>query len=227
VSREKPLVDVIVPVYNGARFLREALESVIAQDYRPLRLIVVDDGSEDESAGIAAALPFVELIRQENRGPGAARNSGLAAARGTFVAFLDADDLLPPTKLTLQVNHLLEHPETACVLGKQAWTDPPPWLSRDVVYGELGGIPLLSAVFRTDVLRAVGGFDHAYRTGEDMDLLFRLRERGLKIAILPDIVLHRRFHGSNLSVVPALPQNRLRSLKAKLDRERAHQQESA
>jgi glycosyltransferase involved in cell wall biosynthesis len=227
MNGEKPLVDVIVPVYNGARFLHEALESVIAQDYRPLRLIVVDDGSEDDSAEIAATLPSVELIRQENRGPGAARNAGLAAAQGAFVAFVDADDLLPPTKLTLQVNHLLEHAEAACVLGKQVWTDPPPWLSRDVVYEELGGIPLLSAVFRTDVLRAVGGFDPSYRTGEDMDLLFRLRERGLEIAIVPDIVLHRRFHGSNLSVVPALPQNRIRSLKEKLDRERAHRRESA
>jgi glycosyltransferase involved in cell wall biosynthesis len=222
-----PLVDVIVPVYNGDAFLRDALASIIAQEYRPLQLIVVDDGSQDGSAEIAASFPQVILIKQDNQGPASARNTGLAAAKGAFIAFVDADDLVPPTKLTTQVGYLMENRDVACVLGKQAWTDAPSWLARDVVYGELGGIPLLSAVFRTDALRRVGGFDPAFRTGEDMDLLFRLRERNLEIAILPDIVLYRRFHGSNLSVVPALPRNRIRSLKAKLDRDRAQRQETS
>jgi glycosyltransferase involved in cell wall biosynthesis len=219
MTPSSPAVDFIIPAYNAAEFLGEALESVLAQEYDPLRIIVIDDGSTDDSAAIAQAYPEVLVIRQKNQGPAAARNAGLAAAEAPYIALHDADDLLPPTKLRIQIGYLEEHPEVACVLGRQQWIDPPPWLPRDVLYGDLGGIPLPSAVFRTSVLRELGGFDPAFRTGEDMDLLFRLREAGHGIGVLPDLVLFRRYHGSNLSVVTS-PENRLRSLKAKLERER-------
>ncbi len=210
-----------MPVYNGERYLGEALESVFAQDYRPFEVVVVDDGSSDGSADVAGSFAEVLLLRQENAGPAAARNAGLARAKGEFAAFVDADDVIPPEKLTLQISYLLEHPHVSCVLGRQEWIDPPAWLRRDAVYGELGGIPPLSMVFRTGVLRELGGFEPSLPTGEDMDLLMRTRERGLEIAVLPDVVLRRRFHGENLSVAPGPPRHRLRSLKAKLDRERA------
>jgi glycosyltransferase involved in cell wall biosynthesis len=214
-----PAVDFIVPVYNGAEFLGEALESVLAQEYEPLRIIVIDDGSTDDSAAVAEAYPEVLVIRQMNQGPATARNAGLAAAEAPYIALHDADDLLPPNKLRIQIGYLEEHPEAACVLGRQRWIDPPPWLPRDMLYGELGGIPLPSAVFRTAVLSELGGFDPSFRTGEDVDLLFRLREADHGIVVLPDVLLYRRYHGSNLSVVTS-PENRLRSLKAKLERER-------
>jgi glycosyltransferase involved in cell wall biosynthesis len=165
----------------------------------------------------------VLLIRQENQGPAAARNAGLAAAEAPYIALHDADDLLPPHKLTTQMRYLEEHPEVACVLARQEWIDPPPWLPRDVLYGDLGGIPTPSAVFRAEPLRKLGGFDSSFRTGEDMDLLIRFREADLEIVVLPDVLLYRRYHGSNLSVAPGLPENRIRSLKAKLDRERLAQ----
>jgi alpha-1,6-rhamnosyltransferase len=214
-----PAVDFIVPVYNAAEFLREALESVLAQDYQPFRIIAVDDGSTDTSVEIVEEYPEVVLIRQENQGPAAARNVGLAAAEAPYVALHDADDLLPPDKLRIQVGYLEEHTEVACVLGRQEWIDPPPWLPRDALYGELGGIPLPSAVFRTAVLRELGGFDPSFRTGEDVDLLMRLREAKHEITVLPDVVLYRRYHGSNLSILTS-PENRFRSLRAKLERER-------
>jgi glycosyltransferase involved in cell wall biosynthesis len=216
------LVSVIVPVYNGERFLAATLESIVAQDYEPVELIVVDDGSDDTSADVAAAFDGVRVIRQENQGPAAARNAGLAAAGGEFVAFVDSDDLLPATKLTVQVTYLLEHPQVECVLGRQEWIDPPPGLKRDPIYGELDGIPPTSALYRMAVVRELGGYDTSYRSHENMDLLFRLRERGGEIAVLPDLVLYRRFHGDNLSRAPRAERDpRLRSLKAKLDRERA------
>jgi glycosyltransferase involved in cell wall biosynthesis len=214
-----PAVDVIIPVYNGAEFLGEALESVLAQEYEPFRIIVVDDGSTDDSAAVAQAYPGVLVIRQKNQGPAAARNAGLAAAEAPYVALHDSDDLLPPNKLRIQIGYLEEHPEVACVLGRQEWIDPPEWLPHDTLYGELGGIPLPSAVFRTSVIRELGGFDPSFRTGEDVDLLVRLRETNHNIVVMPDVVLRRRYHGSNLSVVTS-PENRIRSLKAKLDRER-------
>lgn len=223
-----PLVSVIVAAYNAERFLGAALESLFAQDYEPLEAIVVDDGSEDGTEAVARSFRGVEYLRQENQGPAAARNNGLARARGEFVSVLDSDDLLPPTKLSVQVGHLLEHPDVDCVLGRQEWINPPPWLTRDAVYGELDGIPLPSAVFRKRALDEIGGFDPTYRTGEDMDLLVRLRERGGKIVVLPDLVLYRRFHGSNLSHVGRPAKDPiLRSLKAKLDRERQARGEGA
>ena len=221
-----PAVDLIIPVYNGSDFLGDALESVLAQEYDPLRIIVVDDGSTDDSAAVAQAYPGVLVIRQKNQGPAAARNTGLASVEAPYVALHDADDLLPPNKLRIQIGYLEAHPEVACVLGRQEWIDPPPWLPRDALYGDLGGIPLPSAVFRTDAIRELGGFDPSFRTGEDVDLLMRLREANHGIVVLPDVVLYRRYHGSNLSVVTS-PENRVRSLKAKLDREREQRKAEA
>jgi glycosyltransferase involved in cell wall biosynthesis len=216
-----PLVSVVVPVYNGDRFLGEALRSLLALEYEPFEVIVVNDGSTDGSAEVARSFPAVRLIEQENRGPAAARNAGIAVAGGQFLAIHDADDFVPPTKLTAQVTHLIEHPRVGCVLGRQRWIEPPPALKRDPVYGELDGIPLPSALFRTDVLRELDGYDESFRSHENMDLLFRMRELGYEIAVLPDVVLFRRYHGDNLSFA-SWPEKdpRLRSLKAKLDRSR-------
>ena len=223
-----PLVSLVVPVYNGERFLAEALESLFALEYEPFEVIVVDDGSTDSSAEVARSFPAVRLVEQENKGPGAARNSGLAAAGGELLGIHDADDFVPPTKLTAQVTHLLEHPRVGCVLGRQHWIDPPPTLKRDPVYGELDGIPLPSAVFRTSVLRELGGYDESYRSHENMDLLFRMRQLGYEIAVLPEVVLFRRYHGDNLSFASWPDKDpRLRSLKAKLDRSRREQEAEA
>ena len=215
-----PLVSVIVPVYNGERFVGAALESILAQDYQPIEVIVVDDGSADNSAEVARSFGGVQVLQQPNQGPAAARNAGLKVARGEFVAFVDSDDLLPPTKLSAQVTYLLAHPSVGVVLGRQEWIDPPPNLKRDPVYGELDGIPLTSALYRASILQRLGGYDASYRSHENMDLLFRLREFGSETAVLPDLVLYRRFHGGNLSHAPRTGDPRLRSLKAKLDRAR-------
>lgn len=99
-------VSVVIPCYNGAAYLRETLESALAQTHAPLEVIVVDDGSTDDSAAIAESFgPPVRVIRQENRGESAARNVGVRASRGDWIAFLDADDLWDPCKLEAQLAH--------------------------------------------------------------------------------------------------------------------------
>jgi glycosyltransferase involved in cell wall biosynthesis len=220
-----PLVSVIVAVYNGARFLRPALESLLAQNYEPFETVFVDDGSEDETAEIAQSFPGIRYIRQTNQGLAAARNAGLELARGEFLAFLDADDLLPPNKLSVQVGYLCQHPEVGCVLGRQEiileeGVEPPSWLSRDLLYGDVGGIPLGSAMIRRSILENLGGFDPSYLYAEDRDLFVRMRERGVEVAVLPDRVLYRRLHGSNMNFNRPSNHPLLRSLKAKLDRSR-------
>src|ERR1044071_9784434 len=114
-----PTVSVVIPAYNAERYLGEAIESVLAQTYAPLETIVVDDGSSDGTAAVARSHPGVTLISQENAGPAAARNRGFAASRGELIAFHDADDLMTPDKLAVQVGEMLAKPAIGCVLAEQ------------------------------------------------------------------------------------------------------------
>jgi len=219
-----PLVTVITAAYNGERFLREALASVFTQDFDSFEVVFVDDGSDDGTAPIARAFPL-RYVYQPNQGLSAARNTGLGLARGRFIAFLDADDWLPPTKLTVQARYLLEHPRVGCVLGRQEWIVEdgvqPPNLPRDPIFGQAGGIQLVSAMIRRDVLEELGGFDPTYRYAEDRDLFVRLREHDVKIVVLPEVVLHKRLHGSNMTLNQPESHPLLRSLREKLGRERS------
>jgi glycosyltransferase involved in cell wall biosynthesis len=216
-----PLVTVIVASFNGERFLKEALDSLFAQDYAPLEVVFVDDGSTDGTADIARAYDL-RYVNQVNAGLAAARNAGLREAQGELVTFLDDDDLMPPGRVRLQVALLQERPAIACVLGRQEWIDAPPWLPRDPVFGDLAGIPFAAAMIRSEALDAVGGFDATVEYAEDRDLLIRLREKGFGIEVLPEIVLLRRYHGENMTAPSNRPEVHplTRSLKGKLDRQR-------
>jgi glycosyltransferase involved in cell wall biosynthesis len=221
-----PLVSVVVAVYNGEKTLARCLESLFAQDYRPLEVLVVDDGSDDRSRDIARGFRDVCLISQDNSGPAAARNAGASASAGDLLAFLDADDEAVPNKLSLQVDHLTRNAHVGCVLGRQdvefVGIEQPEWLKRDAVFGDLAGIGFTTAMLRREAFERVGGFDPDRRLqgSEDRDLMVRLRAAGVVIEVLPDVLIHRSFTGENLS----LQQPRsmlLTSLKSKLDRERA------
>ena len=161
-----PSVSAIIPVYNGEQFLATALESVLAQDYVPFEIVVCDDGSTDSTPELLASYPTLTVVRQENLGAAAARNAAVAASAGELVAFFDADDEWPANRLTLQARYLVEHPEAGCVLGRQEWLNPPPWLTRDARFGDLDGIPLLSAMIRRSVFDELGGFDPSFRVAD-------------------------------------------------------------
>ena len=228
------LVSVVIPVFNGVRFLAAAIESVAAQGYRPLEIIVVDDGSTDGSGSVAAGLAGVRCLRQENAGPAAARNAGMAVASGEFFAFLDADDLMTPNRLDLQVGYLQDHPEVGCVLGRQELllepgVEPPKWATGAAASTEgpaelFGGgeVVAISTVARRTAFDRIGGFDPAFRVGEDIDWLFRLREACIALTVVDDIVTIRRLHGDNVTQdTAALLRARNAVLKARLDRRRA------
>jgi glycosyltransferase involved in cell wall biosynthesis len=219
-----PLVSAVVAVHNGEAFLEEALKSALTQDHPSLEIVVVDDGSTDGSAAVARALLGDHVISTECNGVGAARNLGLSMTTGAFVAFLDHDDVWEPSKTTRQVEYLRANPAVGCVLGRQEiffepGCEPPRWMSRDTVFGDLDGIPLVSAMFRVECIRAIGGYDPSYAVAEDRDLFVRLRESGCRIEVLPDVVLRRRFHDTNRSHQSHRNGHALlRSLKAKADR---------
>jgi len=217
-----PLVSVVMPVYNAEEFLAEALESVFAQDYDPIEVIVVNDGSEDRSGEIARSFPGVRYFEQENQGASTARNHAIRRARGEYLAFVDADDIQLPTRLAIQVGYLIEHPDVACTLGRQRWIEEPPGAVRDPVFGDLDGIPLVSIVVRRSVFVELGELRPEYSA--DSEFLIRLRGAGHRFVVLPEVVLLRRYHGRNVfagrgpGIMPPM------YLKAKLDRERARRQ---
>lgn len=203
-----PDVSVIVPVHNGEAFLAEALASVLAQDYPRFEVIVVDDGSSDASAAIALAHPGVRFLRQDQRGPAAARNAGVAASQGRYLAFVDADDLIPPHKLSRQVGYLQRHSDVGCVFAHEELLFEPgaplPWWARPggLRSSRLGdGEPInaMSMVVRAETFRCVGEFDESFRTGEDLDWVLRLQELGIGMHVLEDVLLVRRIHRDSLT----------------------------
>jgi glycosyltransferase involved in cell wall biosynthesis len=194
-----PLVSVVVPVYNGEAFLAQAIEAIMDQDYQPIELLVADDGSTDTTPQIAARYPGVRYLRQDNAGPAAARNAGIAASTGQFVTFCDCDDLYHRGKVSAQVRYLQANPEVGCVLVRQRTvvqpgTEPPPWIDR-----EDGGAQVQSAMVRRGVIEQVGGYNPDYRMSENMEWLGRIKTAGFRIDVMDDIVVDRRLHGTNLS----------------------------
>jgi glycosyltransferase involved in cell wall biosynthesis len=199
---------VVIPVFNGAGCVGEAVASALAQDHRPLQVIVVDDGSTDGTAAVVEALaaPEVELVRQPNRGHGAAKNTGVARAGGGYVAFLDADDVWLPGKLTAQLALLEAHPEvgfTVCGMRTVVTEDAAAALSprqlERITAPAPGWLPS-ALVARRSVFDVVGGFDESLRYGNDTDWFARARAAGVASAVLDEVLLERRLHGGNQSM---------------------------
>lgn len=217
-----PLVSAIISVYNGEHYLAKAIESVFAQTYRPIEVIVVDDGSTDKSADVARSYKGIQYIYQSNQGVAVARNAGLNAAQGEFIAFLDADDIWVPHKLRIQVEYLFEHPAVGYTIGKIQNFNCPGNNSRSQVKEsslEKEQAGLITMVARKTVFEQVGGFDPSYRIGSDFEWVVRAKDAGISMVILSEILLHRRIHDSNLShQTQARYASLLRMFKESIDR---------
>ncbi len=199
----QPLVSTIVPAFAGERFLAAALDSVAAQTYRPLETIVVDDCSPDRSAAIASEREDVRVIRQRQQlGVAVARNTGLAAARGELIAFLDQDDEWLPRKLERQVELLAAHPDvdivhTAMEVVLMPGTPRPPWLKPEWLLAPQPAFLPSSWLVRRAAFERIGDFDPRYASGCDSDWLVRARDAGLRSELLPDPLIRWRVHGAN------------------------------
>lgn len=221
-----PLISVIVPVYQGEMYLGAALESIFAQGYRPLEIVVVDDGSTDGTATVARTYPDVRYVFQTNQGAPVARNTGLRLCSGSLIAFLDADDLWVDNKLERQCDFLSRHPPVACVLGKMRnFLDDgvalPSWIPPSAMSDDPDALSLSAGLIRREAFDRIGCFDTSFPHADDLDWFIRLREAGLAMAVMKEVMLLRRIHTSNMSSnQKEVVQNTLRVMKAHIDRRR-------
>lgn len=196
-------LSVIVPVHDGQRFIADCWRTVLAQSLRPIEVVFVDDGSTDDTLQALRALRAddvrVKVLQQPCSGPAAARNTGLAAAGGGLIAFLDVDDEWPPHKLEQATRLLQERPEVSVVGGLVQLR----WLAGAPVAEALRlpqrRVNLGAYVFRAGVFAQHGQLDPALRYGEDVDYMCRLRQAGVTFLELDDVTLFYRQHDSNMT----------------------------
>jgi len=218
VSAANPLVSVIVPAYNAERFLAESIESVFAQTYSPIEIVVINDGSTDGTEAVARRFsPRITFASQPNGGISAARNAAIGMATGLFFAFQDSDDVWMPRKTEIQMAAFQADPSLDMVFGgMQEFSS-----ASNVGPVVAGVVPGTMIVKRESFLR-VGLFDPSFKIAEFLHWYLLAREKGLRELLLPDLVLKRRIHGDNIGIRERKEiRSYARILKGALDRRRA------
>jgi glycosyltransferase involved in cell wall biosynthesis len=201
----RPSVSVIIPIYDSAKYLREAIASVLAQHYSPLEVLVVDDGSSDHGPELARGYGApVRVIETAHQGHPAARNAGVAASNGEFLAFLDADDLWTPDKLALQLGAFEANPSLDLVFGHMQ-----NFISLELTEEErakikcnatvLPGLLQGSMLARRASFERVGPFAEERKMGDFLDWYGRATLENLNMHMLPDTLVRRRIHLGNFS----------------------------
>lgn len=227
VKMLRPLVSVIIPIHNGERFLENAVNSILDQNYSPIEIVAVDDGSTDSSLMILKN--FGNRVRyyvQPNAGTGATRNKGVALSHGSFLAFLDQDDVWTPGKLMSQIQAFAQDTGLDAVFGyTQQFYDP-------TISGPMNGDllqfsqkrPAISPsgiLLTRNAFDRVGPFDHRWKIGEWADWYLRAVDCGLRMKVIQDVVTHRRIHDKNKGQVFQDCRNEYaKILKSSLDRRR-------
>ena len=199
-------VSCIVPAYNSARYIGEALDSILAQSYRPIEVIVADDGSTDETASIVAGYGApVGYVTHATAGPPATRNLGVRAAGGDFVAFLDADDRWHPEKLARQMARFAARPELGVSVThiQHFWipelSDEERRFRDDPRSRPLPGYVTMTILARRGLFESVGLFDETLWHSDASDWFLRAEARGTLVEMLPEVLTYHRMHYGNLS----------------------------
>jgi glycosyltransferase involved in cell wall biosynthesis len=219
------LVTVIIPAYNQAAYIGEAIQSVLDQTYHEWELLIVDDGSTDETAAVITAFtdPRIRYIHQVNKGLPGARNRGIVQANGDYIAFLDADDAYHPDKLTVQVAHLDQNPIIGLSYSARTHIDQdgvPFWIYRAPEQVDMHDLvvdfpfTINDLLVRRSLVEQINGFDESYRLhGEDRDFYLRLALAGCNFAGTQRSLAYRRFHAKRvLKRIPERLQIMLRAL---------------
>jgi len=200
------LVSVIIPVYNSEKYVSESIRSVLSQTYTDYEIIIVNDGSTDDSTSIIKGFGSrVKVLEQPNLGAAAARNLGVKRSEGEFLAFLDSDDLWVEQKLEWQVSSLLEEPDIDMSFGYfESFISPD--LDEGAKNGlhcptqKMSGYIPSAMVVKRDSFNKVGPFDAKWKIGEFLDWYAKAKFLGLKAKTIPQTVLKRRIHKTNLGI---------------------------
>ncbi|KPJ78751.1 MAG: glycosyl transferase [Deltaproteobacteria bacterium SG8_13] len=223
-AHKPPLVSVIIPTYNRAGIVGEAVDSVLAQDYPDYELIVVDDGSTDATAEVLNRYgDKIRTLRQKNRGVSAARNAGIRSASGEFFAFLDSDDLWLPSKLGLQVAFFDRHPDAVVCQTEEIWIRNGVRVNPRKRHRKPSGMifePSLqlclvspsAVMIRRSLFDQVGLFDESLPACEDYDLWLRVSCRYPVYRLSTALVVKRGGHSDQLSRQPGLDRYRIQAL---------------
>ncbi len=207
----RPLVSVVIPTHNYGRYVCDAVESVLAQTYAPLEIVVVDDGSTDETPQVLVRFGSrIRSIRLPGRGVAEARNTGLQASSGDLVVFLDADDLLLPDGIAAQVAYFDRHPDVDVVHGEwyRCETDSGTWRLRGnprlvgdilprILFGNLAAIHAIMS--RRRAILEAGGFDPAFSNAADWEVWLRLAAQGYRFGFIRQPVAIYRIHRDTMS----------------------------
>ena len=200
-----PLVSVIVIVRNGERFLAAALESIIAQSYRPLEILVIDGGSTDRTAEIARAFAGVCCLLQPDSGISNAYNFGIAQAQGEMIAFLSHDDLWTPDKLAVQVGYLLTHPGCQYAVCRirsflEPGDTPPQGFRHELLTQEPVAYIMETLLMRRALFDRIGSHRPDLATGSDTDWFARVFDAGEIGHVCEQVLVHKRIHSRNSSL---------------------------
>ncbi|MET0653732.1 MAG: glycosyltransferase [Hyphomicrobiaceae bacterium] len=224
-----PRVSIVMPVYNGARFIADALASAQREPGIDAEIIVVDDGSTDETTRVVSSISErdqrIRLLQREHRGVSPTRNVGVRAATGEYVTFLDSDDICPPGRIARQAHKLAGRPDAAAVIGETLLFEelaenlhPAPGTR----YLQILTVTLHSALFRRDIFDRVGLFDETLAFSEDFDFFLRLAEAEAPLVIESEIAsLYRRHPGSMTTDSKAVKAGMLAALQRSLARRRS------
>jgi glycosyltransferase involved in cell wall biosynthesis len=195
-------VSAVVPLFNGRRFIRAAVESILTQELRPREIILVDDGSSDGGAETLADCPDLRIVRQPNGGEAAARNRGIGEASQPLIAFLDQDDIWLPTKLKAQMAALGHDPSIDIVFGPHRLfaEDGARWFRQDLLDKTLVARLPGTLLVRRSVFERIGLFREDMKLGSDVDWTWRAGDAGMRFHSVAETVLLRRLHGANASM---------------------------
>ncbi|MGA8180447.1 MAG: glycosyltransferase [Desulfobacterales bacterium] len=219
-----PRVSVIIPTYNRARIIEEAVDSVLAQDYKDFELIIVDDGSQDNTSEVLAAYGNgASILFQKNKGVSAARNRGISEASGKLIAFLDSDDLWLPQKLSAQVEFFDQRPEALICQTEEIWLRNGIRINPKHRHKKPSGMifePSLklclvspsAVMIRRDLLDTTGGFDETLPACEDYDLWLRISCRFPVYLIETPLIIKRGGHDDQLSKGTGLDKFRIKAI---------------
>ena len=202
-----PLISILIPTYNNGKYISQAIESVYAQNYDNMEIIVVDDGSADNTKEIVEQYKDIKYFYTEHKGIPFVRNLALEKSKGEYIAFLDSDDYWLSEKLNIQIQYFKEHPDCEIVFTKyknffeeeKIKIDKRAIREKELEAVEYKILP--TALIKKTLFEKYGVFDENFQTGEDTELIYRMGKKGVSFDCCIDKVLYmRRLHGNNITL---------------------------